>query len=122
MNDKTEPWKWGDENQPKPEEPPHIEGQRHLCCGYDAYMRPFDKGNWVRHEDYAKLKMERIHDLNQMGGQCEEIARLKAEVERLTELNATLWKTFWFGFGFACFLFFLFILGIFIIFWKKTLP
>lgn len=51
-----------------------------------------------------------------------ECRRLKAEVERLTELNATLWKTFWFGFGFACFLFFLFILGIFIIFWKKTLP
>ena len=50
------------------------------------------------------------------------IGELKAEVERLTELNATLWKTFWFGFGFACFLFFLFILGIFIIFWKKTLP
>jgi hypothetical protein len=85
MNDKTEPWKWGDENQPKPEEPPHIEGQRHLCCGYDAYMRPFDKGNWVAYEDYAKLRMERIHDLNQIGGLQEENARLKAEVERLTK-------------------------------------
>jgi hypothetical protein len=27
--------------------------------------------------------MNRVHDLNQMGGQCEEIARLKAEVEEL---------------------------------------
>lgn len=83
MNDKTEPWKWGDENQPKPEEPPHIEGQRHLCCGYDAYMRPFDKGNWVAYEDYAKLRMERIHDLNQIGGLQEDYARLKTEVADL---------------------------------------
>ena len=28
-------------------------------------------------------RFDRIHDLNQMGGQCEEIARLQAEVERL---------------------------------------
>ena len=33
----------------------------------------------------GKLHMKRVHDLNQMGGQCEEIARLKAEVERLTK-------------------------------------
>ena len=32
----------------------------------------------VRH-----LRMERIHDLNQTGGQCEEIARLKAEIDAL---------------------------------------
>jgi hypothetical protein len=31
----------------------------------------------------GKLHMNRVHDLNQMGGQCEENARLKAEVERL---------------------------------------
>jgi chromosome segregation ATPase len=31
----------------------------------------------------GKLHMKRVHDLNQMGGQCEEIARLKAEVEEL---------------------------------------
>jgi uncharacterized coiled-coil protein SlyX len=31
----------------------------------------------------GKLHMKRVHDLNQMGEQCEEIARLKAEVERL---------------------------------------
>ena len=49
------------------------------------YVSPFEHlyGDWVRHADYAKLRTERIHDLNQMGGQCEEIARLKAEVERL---------------------------------------
>ena len=31
----------------------------------------------------GKLHMKRVHDLNQMGGQCEEIARLKAEVDAL---------------------------------------
>ena len=41
------------------------------------------KGEYVRYEDYSKLRMERIHDLNQMGGQCEEIALLKAENARL---------------------------------------
>jgi uncharacterized coiled-coil protein SlyX len=38
----------------------------------------------------AKLHMNRVHDLNQMGGQCEEIARLKAEVERLTKAGDAL--------------------------------
>jgi uncharacterized coiled-coil protein SlyX len=33
----------------------------------------------------GKLHMKRVHDLNHMGGQCEEIARLKADVERLTK-------------------------------------
>jgi chromosome segregation ATPase len=33
----------------------------------------------------AKLHMKRVHDLNHMGGQCEEIARLTAQVERLTK-------------------------------------
>ena len=75
MNDKTEPWKWGDENQPKPEEPPHIEGQRHLCCGYDAYMRPFAHGNWIAYEDYARLKAE-VADLKSTAD------RFKADVER----------------------------------------
>ncbi len=32
----------------------------------------------------GKLHMNRVHDLNQMGEQCEEIARLKAEVDKLT--------------------------------------
>jgi uncharacterized coiled-coil protein SlyX len=38
----------------------------------------------------GKLHMKRVHDLNQMGGQCEEIARLKAQVERLTADNEQL--------------------------------
>ncbi len=46
--------------------------------------------HYVRYEDYAGLQMERIHDLNQMGGLCEENARLKAEVERLKEGNECL--------------------------------
>jgi chromosome segregation ATPase len=33
----------------------------------------------------GKLHMKRANDLVQMGGQCEEITRLKAEVERLTK-------------------------------------
>lgn len=37
----------------------------------------------VRHS-----QMERIHDLNQIGGLQEENARLKAEVERLTNLKS----------------------------------
>jgi uncharacterized coiled-coil protein SlyX len=37
----------------------------------------------------GKLHMKRVHDLNQMGGQCEEIARLKAEVERLTAFTTS---------------------------------
>lgn len=34
-------------------------------------------------EEVKALKMERIHDLNQIGGLQQELARLKAEVERL---------------------------------------
>jgi hypothetical protein len=36
------------------------------------------------------MQYKRCHDLNEIGGEQEENARLKAEVERLTELNATL--------------------------------
>jgi len=42
-------------------------------------------GAFVSYEDYACLHYERIHDLNQIGGLQEENARLKAEVERLTD-------------------------------------
>jgi uncharacterized small protein (DUF1192 family) len=35
--------------------------------------------------EIEKLKHERVHDLNQIGGLQEENARLKAEVERLTD-------------------------------------
>lgn len=48
------------------------------------------KGEWVKYEDYEKLKaqikrmaMDSIHDLNHIGGLQEENARLKEEVERL---------------------------------------
>ena len=66
MSDKAEPWKWGDEGKPKPEykEPTG----RYICCGFDAEMRPFEQGDWVPYNEYAKLRMERIHDLNQIGG------------------------------------------------------
>ena len=42
-------------------------------------------GEWVHWTDYAALHYERIHDLNQIGGLQEENARLKDEVERLTD-------------------------------------
>ena len=52
------------------------------------------EGEWVKYEDYEKLKaqikrmaMDSIHDLNHIGGLQEENARLKAEVERLTNEN-----------------------------------
>ena len=41
----------------------------------------------------GKLHMKRVHDLNQMGGQCEEIARLKAKVERLTEAGDAMYES-----------------------------
>jgi uncharacterized small protein (DUF1192 family) len=40
-------------------------------------------GEWVHYSDYARLQQERVHDLNQIGGLQQELARLKAEVERL---------------------------------------
>jgi hypothetical protein len=66
MSDKiTEPWKWGDENKPKPEEAPHILGKRHLCCGFDAEMRPFAQGDWVAYEDYKKVEDSLRHYIEQ---------------------------------------------------------
>ena len=46
-----------------------------------------ENGEFVHYDDYALLKHERIHDLNQIGGLQEENARLKAEVERLTDFT-----------------------------------
>ena len=52
-----------------------------------VYVNPMTSsdGNWVKFDDYAALHYERIHDLNQIGGLQEENARLKDEVERLTD-------------------------------------
>jgi hypothetical protein len=86
MSNKEEiPWTWGDGGQPPPPPPESKEGQRFLACGYDAEMKPFSDGDWIKHNDYAKLLHERIHDINQIGGLQEENARLNAEVERLTK-------------------------------------
>ena len=45
-----------------------------------VYVSPIesDKGNWVKWEDYARLQQERVHDLNQIGGLQQELARLRA--------------------------------------------
>ena len=42
-------------------------------------------GPLVEYTDYAKLRMERIHDLNQIGGLQEENARLMADVNELAD-------------------------------------
>lgn len=65
MSDTNEPWKWGDESQPKPEPQSKILGQRHLCCGYDAEMRPFGQGDWVAYEDYKKVEDSLRHYIEQ---------------------------------------------------------
>ena len=45
-----------------------------------VYVSPIEsaKGNWVKWEDYARLQQERVHDLNQIGGLQQELARLRA--------------------------------------------
>jgi hypothetical protein len=35
-------------------------------------------GEWVHYSDYARLQQERVHDLNQIGGIQQELARLRA--------------------------------------------
>ena len=35
-------------------------------------------GEWVHYSDYARLQQERVHDLNQIGGLQQELARLRA--------------------------------------------
>ena len=42
-------------------------------------------GPLVMYDDYAELRMERIHDLNQIGGLQEENSRLKADVNELAD-------------------------------------
>ena len=50
---------------------------------YDNFQYETAGGEYVLHSDYAKLRMKRIHDLNQIGGLQEENARLKQEVNAL---------------------------------------
>jgi uncharacterized small protein (DUF1192 family) len=57
---------------------------RYTAAG-NGVVRTDTDGALVSHDDYASLHYERIHDLNQIGGLQVEIARLNAEVERLTK-------------------------------------
>lgn len=60
-NNSKKPWKWGDEIWINPVKGPSdsdLDGTRYLAYGYDAQMKPFDKGDWVRYDDYARLKTE----------------------------------------------------------------
>jgi hypothetical protein len=61
-----------------------------MVCFVGVSTLTHPMGKYVAYEDYAKLRMERIHDINQIGGQCEEIARLKAEVENSKRINTEL--------------------------------
>jgi len=47
-------------------------------------------GPLVEYADYARLRMERIHDLNQIGGLQEENARLLADYNKTEEHNMAL--------------------------------
>ena len=44
------------------------------------YVSPTEqpKGDWVKYEDYARLLCDSVHDLNQIGGLQQELARLRA--------------------------------------------
>ena len=63
MNNNNE-WQWGepektqDSMQDASLDQNCILGKRYLCCGMDAEMRSFDKGDWVSYADYARLKAE----------------------------------------------------------------
>jgi uncharacterized small protein (DUF1192 family) len=56
-----------------------------------AYLYAAELGK----DAYKRLKHERIHDLNQIGGLQEENARLKAENERLTKAHSDALADFW---------------------------
>ena len=58
--------------------------KRYMASGSDV-VKADENGPLVLFDDYAALHYERIHDLNQIGGLQEENARLRAEVERLTD-------------------------------------
>ena len=47
---------------------------------YASYPRVYEaeKGRYVEYADYARLKAERVHDINQIGGLQQELARLRA--------------------------------------------
>lgn len=54
----NKPWEWGDKGVPHNPINHYPEGTRFLCCGYDGHMGQFSQGNYVRYEDYARLKAE----------------------------------------------------------------
>ncbi len=104
-NNSKNNWAWGEQPKTQPEKHPidlHPESTRFLACGYDAEMKPFEKGDWIRYVDYELVKsdvkgltkeladaQESYHLVNErVNILVKENARLKAEVERLTaDLN-----------------------------------
>lgn len=70
-------WTWADEG--KPNEQP----DRHLCCGYDGFMKPFSGGDWVRYEDYKQLKSE----VERLENNCDYLdKKLDEEIEKSAQL------------------------------------
>jgi hypothetical protein len=87
-NNSKEPWKWGDEiwlDSIKEPLDSNLDGTRYLAYGYDAQMKPFDKGDWVRYSDYARRKDE-VERLEEFGkNMLLNNENLHAKVERLTK-------------------------------------
>jgi hypothetical protein len=78
MNEPNKPWTW---NEPDPPHQPakhpidqHPAGTRFLACGYDAELKPFGQGDWVRYADYATI-IESLQMAN------EEIRSLEEQIK-----------------------------------------
>jgi hypothetical protein len=67
----NKPWEWGDKGVPHNPINHYPEGTRFLCCGYDGHMNQFSQGNYVRYEDYARLKAE-VERLTKAGDAMEK--------------------------------------------------
>jgi hypothetical protein len=99
----NKPWEWGDKGVPHNPINHYPEGTRFLCCGYDGHMNQFSQGNYVRYEDYARLKaeVERLKSepdaltayLYADTLRRDDIKTLKAHVKRLTKAGDGLHKS-----------------------------
>jgi hypothetical protein len=81
MSEDNNKWAWGDEG--KPNEPTRHSVDRHLCCGYDGYMKPFESGDWVRYDDYRLLKQE----VERLQNNCDYLdQKLDEEIDKCARL------------------------------------
>ncbi len=106
-NNSKNNWAWGEQPKTQPEKHPidlHPESTRFLACGYDAEMKPFEKGDWIRYVDYELVKsdvkgltkeladaQESYHLVNdRVNILVKENARLKAECQARQAENSVL--------------------------------